>query len=276
MLSVGGLAAGMAHEINNPLAGMMQTAAVVKDRLTNLSLPASQRAAEEVGTSMDTIRDFMEARGIIGMLTSIRESGRRAADIVSNMLSFARKGDSIRSTHNLADLLDQSVELAGSDYDLKKKFDFRHIEIIREYEQKLPVVPCESGKIQQVFLNLLRNGAEAMHEELEAEGREKPQFTLRLMHEREAGKIRIEIEDNGPGMDEATRKRIFEPFFTTKPTDRGTGLGLSVSYFIVTENHGGQMSVQSRPGEGAKFVIRLPIERNETPSINASGPSQPS
>ncbi len=75
------------------------------------------------------------------------------------------------------------------------------------------------------------------------------------------GRVCIEIEDNGPGMDEATRRRIFEPFFTTKPTDRSTGLGLSVSYFIITENHNGEMRVESTPGAGSKFIIRLPLER---------------
>jgi len=73
--------------------------------------------------------------------------------------------------------------------------------------------------------------------------------------------LRLEIEDNGPGIDQETRKRIFEPFFTTKPVGVGTGLGLSVSYFIITENHQGELTVESRPGEGTKFIIRLPLVR---------------
>ena len=267
MLSVGGLAAGMAHEINNPLAGMIQTASVLAQRLS-VDLPANVQAAGEAGTSIDAVRAFMEARQVPEMLAHIRESGNRAAKIVANMLSFARKGDSTFLDHNLAELLDQSLELAGSDYDLKKQFDFRQIEIIREYEEDLPAVPCESGKIQQVLLNILRNGAEAMQEgsrhEAEQGTRSGPRFVLRLAHEREAGMVRLEIEDNGPGMDEATRRRIFEPFFTTKPTDQGTGLGLSVSYFIITENHGGRMSVESTPGRGTRFIIRLPVQRRQT------------
>ena len=262
MMSVGGLAAGMAHEINNPLAGMIQTAGVMADRLTNLEMSANQRAAEAAGTTMEAIHAFMDARGIPRMLRNIRTSGNRAAEIVLNMLSFARKSEAAASPQDLAALLDQCVELAGTDYDLKKKYDFRQIEIVREYQEDLPCVPCEPGKIQQVIVNLLRNGAEAMHEEQADFSRmeeRKPCFHLRLRHEKDTGMVRIEIEDNGPGMDEATRKRVFEPFFTTKPTDRGTGLGLSVSYFIITENHGGEMSVESRPGEGSTFVIRLPV-----------------
>ncbi len=265
MLSVGGLAAGMAHEINNPLAGMMQTANVMHDRLTNVDLPVNQRVAEEAGTSMEAIRAFMDARGIIRMVGNIRESGRRAAEIVVNMLSFARKSDAAFSTCNLADLLDRTVDLAGSDYNLKKKFDFRQIEIVRDYEENLPHVLCEVSKIQQVFLNILRNGAEAMQEEA---GRKKSRFILWLVSEKETGRVRIEIEDNGPGMDEATRKRVFEPFFTTKPVGIGTGLGLSVSYFIITKNHGGEMRVVSKSGPGATFIIRLPIEMKGSESMS--------
>lgn len=268
MLSVGGLAAGMAHEINNPLAGMMQTANVMSDRLTKLDTPANVQAAKELGTSIEAIRSFMENRGIIKMLDNIRISGTRVAEIVTNMLSFARKSDSTTSSHKITDLLEQTVDMAGSDYDLKSKFDFRKIEIVREYEKNLPEIPCESSKIQQVILNILRNGAEAMQEESDREesggknGKKKiPRINLRLKHEQTTNMIRLEIEDNGPGMNEITRKRAFEPFFTTKPVGVGTGLGLSVSYFIVTENHGGTMAVESNPGKGAKFVIRLPIAK---------------
>jgi PAS domain S-box-containing protein len=255
MLSVGGLAAGMAHEINNPLGGMMQTANVVTDRLTNPDLPNNIKAAREVGTDMQTISAFMHSRKVIAMLSQIRESGKRAAEIVKNMLSFARKSDSTFSTHSPAELLDKSVELASSDYNLKKHFDFRKIKITRDYQKTTPL-PCDSSKIQQVILNILRNGAEAMQEA----GVENPEFVLRLMKDEEENMIRVEIEDNGPGMAEEVRKRVFEPFYTTKTTDKGTGLGLSVSYFIITENHKGKMSVESSPGNGARFILKLPTE----------------
>jgi len=272
MLSVGGLAAGMAHEINNPLAGMIQTADVMGNRLTDPDLPANRRAAEKAGVSMEAIGTYMVSRGIPHMLNNIRQSGSRAAEIVANMLSFARKGETAFSSHNLARLIDQAVDLAGSDYDLKKKFDFRQIKIVREYDTGVSPVPCEAAKIKQVLLNLLRNGAKAMQDKAAArrpmwENKEqkryagdsyRPCFILRLAHEKEAGMVHIEVEDNGIGMDATTRKRAFEPFFTTKPTDEGTGLGLSVSYFIITENHGGEMTVESTPGKGTVFIIRLP------------------
>jgi len=270
MLSVGGLAAGMAHEINNPLAGMIQTAGVIKNRLSRLDLPANCEAADSVGTSMQTITAFMERRGIPRMLENMLASGQRAAGIVSNMLSFARKSESAFSTHNLVELIDQTVDLAGSDYDLKKKYDFRQVEIVREYAADVPPVLCEASKIQQVLLNLLRNGAEAMQEMMGNGDGYQPRFILRLDHEKKAGKVRIELEDNGPGIDAATSKRVFEPFFTTKPPGQGTGLGLSVSYFIVTENHGGEMTVESIPQKGTTFIIKLPVEGNQSSNDHTS------
>ncbi|MGD9161783.1 MAG: PAS domain S-box protein, partial [Desulfobacteraceae bacterium] len=257
MLSVGGLAAGMAHEINNPLAGMMQTAEVMANRLKgNINIPANRKAAEAAGTTIETIEGFMEARGIPRMLDVITDSGKRIATIVNNMLSFARKSEATFSFHILEDLLDKTAELAATDYDLKKQYDFKKIDIRREYAGNLPQVPCDGAKIQQVLLNILRNGAQAM----QAAGIESPCFIFRTRFNPDKDMVIIEIEDNGPGMDDETRKRVFEPFFTTKPVGVGTGLGLSVSYFIITENHGGEMAVEASSGTGAKFIIRLPVK----------------
>ncbi len=261
MLSVGGLAAGMAHEINNPLAGMVQTANNMSNRLTNMELPANLRAAEEAGVSMDIIQAFMESRDIPRMIATINESGRRVAEIVDNMLSFARKGEASTTTLDVEKLLDKALELAATDYDLKKRYDFKTIEIVKEYEAGLPFIPCEESKIQQVLLNILLNGARSMRELNERGKANKPRIVLRLAHEKDSEMVRIEIEDNGPGMDEATRRRVFEPFFTTKPVGEGTGLGMSVSYFIISENHGGTLDVASEPGQGANFIIRLPMKR---------------
>jgi PAS domain S-box-containing protein len=260
MLSVGGLAAGMAHEINNPLAGIMQTASVLVNRLGgNPHIPANHKAAEAAGTSMAAIQRFMHARGIPGMLETIKDSGQRMAVIVSNMLSFARRSESDSSAHRLDDLMDKVLSLAATDYDLKKHYDFKHIEIVKHYANDLPPVTCEAAKIQQVLLNILRNGAQAM----QTAGTTSPRFTLTIRHDQDRQMVYMEIKDNGPGMADATRKRVFEPFFTTKPEGVGTGLGLSVSYFIITENHGGEISVESYPGAGATFTIGLPVNRDQ-------------
>ncbi|HBT87255.1 PocR ligand-binding domain-containing protein [Desulfobacter sp.] len=256
MLSVGGLAAGMAHEINNPLAAMMQTAQVMAQRLkTAANIPANLKAAEAAGITMESIERFMEERGIQRMIETIISSGQRVSETVNNMLSFARKEDSAVFAHHLDKILDKTIELAATDYDLKKDYDFKKIEIIREYDDNLPAVFCQASKIQQVILNILTNGAQAM----QGAGTQEPKFIVRTYVDPVRDMACMEIEDNGPGMKEEIRKHIFDPFFTTKPVGVGTGLGLSVSYFIITENHKGEMTVESSPGTSAKFVIRLPL-----------------
>jgi signal transduction histidine kinase len=221
---------------------------------------ANIEAAKQAGTDMATIGKFMALRDIPLMLDMIKDSGKNAAEIVTNILSFSRKGDTGFVHCDLAALLDQTIDLAGNDYDPKKKYDFRAIEIVREFQADIPLVPCEPAKIRQVVFNILRNGAEAMQEAATTSAkRRKPTFILRLRHETDADMVQLKISDNGPGMDSDTCKRVFEPFFTTKDVDLGTGLGLSVSYFIIKENHHGELSVESTPGKGSTFIIRLPL-----------------
>ncbi|MCK5147599.1 PAS domain S-box protein, partial [bacterium] len=263
MMSVGGLAAGMAHEINNPLAGIIQTMQVIQNRVST-DLPKNLKIAEECGISFDNLKKYHNRRGLIEMLKTVLESAHRAAKIVDNMLSFSRKSESKIIPVDMNELIDKTLDLCANDYDMKKNYEFRDLEIIREYVEDLSLVPCEVSEIQQVILNLLKNGAQAMQTEndqlrLNNGNVKKSGFILRVAHERDRNMMRIEVEDNGPGIDEATRRRIFEPFFTTKAEGSGIGLGLSVSYFIITENHGGEMWVESEVGRGTRFIIRLPL-----------------
>jgi PAS domain S-box-containing protein len=253
MMSVGGLAAGMAHEINNPLAGMMQNSQVIHNRLTQ-NLEANTQVAQELGTSMNTIRQFMGKRGILKQLENIHTAGSQAAKIISNMLSFAKKSDSNKTQVNLNELIDKTIELSENDYSLKKNYDFKQIQIIRDYHPDVPPVLCEPSKIQQVLFNVIKNASESMRETIK---KEPSKIIFRL--KKHANSACIEIEDNGTGIDYQTRKRIFEPFFTTKSVDKGTGLGLSVSYFIIVNDHKGKMEVDSTLGKGTKFIIKLPI-----------------
>jgi PAS domain S-box-containing protein len=254
MLSIGGLAAGMAHEINNPLAGILQNIQVIQNRI-RADLPANRKTAAECGTTLQSVTRYLDERKVYEMIERIRESGKRAAKIVDNMLSFSRKSSRHLQPCDMVELMEQSLELAVNDYRLKDGFDFRQIGIVREYEDALPLVSCESSQIQQVLLNLLKNGAQAM---AESRTPEAARFTLRIRGESAA--VRLEIEDNGPGIPQDQANRIFEPFFTTKPIGVGTGLGLSVAYFIIRENYGGELFVESPPGGGARFVLRLPCD----------------
>ncbi|MBK6909405.1 MAG: GHKL domain-containing protein [bacterium] len=117
-------------------------------------------------------------------------------------------------------------------------------------------MPCIVTKLEQVFLNLLKNAAHAL---AEFHAGDRPRITLRTRLQK--NNVRIEIEDNGPGIPEDVRRRVFEPFFTTKEVGTGTGLGLSVSFFIVADNHGGTIEVESEPAQGARFIITLPLNQ---------------
>jgi len=262
MLSVGGLAAGMAHEINNPLAGILQNIQLIRKRL-DMDSKRSKMIAEQNNLNLDSISKFVEKSKISDMIELIMQSGIRAAKIVDNMLRFSRKSDSKFTSQSLTELMDKTMELAENDYDLKKQYDFKKIEIVREYSPDMPDVECVASEIQQVFLNLLKNSAQAMNDKFNSpEAGElygHPQFILRIRRDRDMAQI--EIEDNGPGIPEPIRKRIFEPFFTTKSVGIGTGLGLSVSFFIITENHHGTMSIESNLNKGVKFIIRIPLKQ---------------
>lgn len=251
MLSVGSLAAGMAHELNNPLAGMMQNAQVILNRLTG-DVPANQSAAQKAGISLEGLKEYMRQREIIHLAELINSSGKRAAEIIRNMLAFARKGGSRKTAHHLANILDKTILIAGSDHDLMTNYDFKKICITRHYNPDVPAVCCDEGKIQQVFWNILKNGAEAMQE-----GTDLPEFHLRIFKSGEM--VIVEIEDNGPGMDENIRRHLFEPFFTTKGFEKGTGLGLAVAYFIIVKDHGGKIMVENGKKGGTKFIIQLRV-----------------
>lgn len=255
MVMISGMAAGMAHEINNPLGAIMQHAQNIERRVS-ADIPANLKAAAEVGVSLDLVRAYLRKRGIFEFIGHIRTAGTRTSDIISKMLHLSRRSSSGAEYVDLSPLLDRVLELAGSDYDMKKKYNFHRIELRREYSSHLPPVRMIVTDMEQALLNILKNAAQAM---TGTENRRPPRIILRTRLTNDM--VEIEIEDNGPGMDEATRLRIFEPFFSTREVGAGTGLGLSVVYSIVTRGHQGSIEVQSRPGEGSCFVIKLPTGR---------------
>jgi len=253
MLSIGGLAAGMAHEINNPLAVVLQSAQNILRRLSD-ELETNHDIAKECGVDLGRMRKYMEQRCILRYLEGIREAGARAADIVSRMLDFSRPSESRRAPTHPHGILEESLALAASDYDLTEHYDFRNITIAREYAPDLPAVPATHTELVQVVLNLLRNAAQAMLDPANP----TPNPCILLRTSVCSGRVLIEVEDNGPGLDPETRNRVFEPFFTTKAPGIGTGLGLSVSYFIITQNHRGTFTVGPSRTGGTLFSITLP------------------
>jgi signal transduction histidine kinase len=156
----------------------------------------------------------------------------------------------------MAAIIDDAIDLAAKDYDLRKRYDFRNINVERNIESNLPDVPVVRVEIVQVMLNLLKNAAQAMGERPDG----SPPARVAISVRRDRDSIVTTVEDNGPGMPESVKRRVFEPFFTTKEPGAGTGLGMSVSYTIVTKNHGGRFSVDSEVGRGARFTLVLPLK----------------
>jgi len=256
MSSIAGLAAGMAHEINNPLAAIMQG---YQNTLNRIS-PEKQSnldVAAEYSLDLVEMNKYLEKRKIFSFIKGGRAAVERAAQIVRNMLMFSRESQSEVVLTDIVSLVEKTIELGSTDYDMKKKYDFKFVDIVKEFDSHIPHIPCCPVEIEQVLLNLFKNALQAM-EGIDEENY-TPKFHLHLIKETDF--VRIEIEDNGPGIPDNIKNRIFEPFFTTKAVGTGTGLGLSVSYTIVTQNHGGTFDVESEVGRGTKFIIRLPITR---------------
>jgi len=261
MRSIAGLAAGMAHEINNPLSVITQGVQNITRRL-DPGLQKNIEVALKYDVDLEKLKGFLDERRIFSFLDNSQQAVERAAGIVKNMLMFSRKSDSQHCLVDMRNVIENAIALGSSDYDMRKRYDFKFVDIIKEYDPDLPPVNCCASEIEQVLLNLFKNALQAM-EDITIEGH-KPLFHVRLF--KEESKVHIEIEDNGPGMDENVRTRIFEPFFTTKPVGVGTGLGLSVSYMIITQNHGGTFEVESELGHGTKFIIHLPLSKIDSKS----------
>ena len=253
MQSVGSLASGLAHEINNPLAAVLQNVQVLRHRLSP-SLAKNCSVAEELGTTMDVIAEYCEQRGCLKMLDSISSAGQRAAKIVENIQSFSRQRESGFTLSAMPELIERTLDLAASDYAMRHEFAFHKIRIQREF-QPAERLMCEPSQIQQVILSLLKNAAQALNGSTE-----DPCITLRI-YAPDAENICLEIEDNGPGMDEETVRCIFDPFYSTRDVGSGTGLGLSIAYFIVSQNHQGSLSVRTEIDNGTCFVLVLPLQR---------------
>ena len=159
------------------------------------------------------------------------------------MLGFSRSSQQHSAT-DLNALIDNCLELQEGN---------THITVEKQLAEDMPTVSCSAPEIQQVVLNIIRNATQALA------GRESPAPCIQVSTGWDKSFAWIRIADNGPGITPEIRRHLFEPFFTTKEVGQGTGLGMSISYFIITEHHGGSIDVDSNPGKGASFTIRLPL-----------------
>jgi signal transduction histidine kinase len=229
MRSLGQLVAGVAHELNNPIGFVHANLQLLDDyvgRLLQPELPPEKR------------RKAQDA--IAKLLMRSREGTERVKQIVQDLRTFSRTDQAELQQVQLEDEIDRTLALIEA--------RLKSVQVERDYGE-LPPVRCFAGQLNQVFLNLLMNSCDA----LDGQG------TIRITTRTEGDGVVLVFEDDGPGMPEEVLSHIFEPFFTTKPVGQGTGLGLSLSHGIIGR-HGGIMEVDSRPGEGARFTIHLPLE----------------
>ncbi len=255
MMSLGELAAGMAHEINNPLSAILHGVQNIHRR-TSPDLPANLTIAEQHQVDLHKMQAYLADRGIYKFVEGIHEAGERAARIVTNMLEFSRSGNRAHAPVNIVDLLDHSLELAANSFQVRTVEGDKTVKIRKNYGLDLPDVHCSAAEIQQVILNVLRNACQAFNMDGPTKILE-PEIILTLSVAKRY--LTLKISDNGPGMPDTVKRHIFEPFYTTKEVGKGTGLGLSVSYFIITEHHDGQIEVDSTLGQGTTFAITLPL-----------------
>lgn len=251
MLSLGEVAAGIAHEINNPLSVVLQNVQNIVRR-TDANFPMNQTRANELGVDFQQVSHYLAAREIPQMLDSIREAGERSATIVRTMLEFSHNSQRNTSLIDIKYLIEQTITLNQSS--AARLTTEQSVQIITEYSASLPPLQASATELQQVLLNLLRNAKQALTNS------STTQPTIWISVYTHNNYLVIEVKDNGPGMTDNIREHIFEPFFTTKELGSGTGLGLSVSYFIITERHQGTIEVQTAPGKGSNFIIQLPLQ----------------
>ena len=225
LAAVGELAAGVAHELNNPLFAV---------QAYSQFLAARDDIAEDIKKDAETI--YREAQ--------------RAAKVTSNLLAFARRNVPEKSLISINDAVERSLELHSY------RMQTNNIEVVREYDPEIPETMADFHQLQQVFVNIINNAEQSM---TEANGCGR----LMVKTQKLARMIRVSFTDNGPGIVEQDIEKIFDPFFTTKTVGKGTGLGLSISFGII-QDHGGRLYARSKSGEGATFVVEIPLQPNVT------------
>lgn len=268
MSGLGQMAAGIAHEINNPVNFIYGNLSHAKDyiedvmRLLNLyekeyPAPSPCIQAEQDAIDLDFLRD-----DLLKLFNSMTLGAQRIHQIVKSMRIFSRVDEMDAKAVNIHEGIDSTLMILH--HRLKAGPEHAAIEVIREYDQ-LPMIECYAGQLNQVFMNLLSNAIDALEEDNQQrppEGSSKQPSRIQISTEVVGNDwITIRIADNGPGISENVRARLFDPFFTTKPVGKGTGLGLSISYEIVVEKHGGKLYCQSAPGQGSEFVIEIPMQQ---------------
>jgi len=254
--AIGQLAAGVAHEINNPIGFITSNLGTLKGYVESLlalidSYETCEREmgihSEQIGAAKREIDFDYLRQDVVALLAESRDGLERVKKIVQDLKDFSHVDQPEWQEADLNAGLESTLNVVSNE--LKYKAD-----VVRQYGE-LPPIRCLPGQLNQVFMNLLVNAAQA----IDRHG------TITVRSGREGDWVWVEVADTGHGMTPAVQKRVFEPFFTTKPVGKGTGLGLSLAYDIVVKKHGGQFDLASEPGKGSTFRVWLPIDEGSVP-----------
>jgi signal transduction histidine kinase len=262
MSSLGQMVAGVAHEINNPvnfIHGNLQPARDYTQSLLDLIElyqktyePTAEIAAALENTELDFVREDLPK-----LLSSMTMGTERIREIVLSLRNFSRLDESAIKTVDLHEGIDSTLVILS--HRLKASDRTQGVKVVKHYAS-LPLVDCYPSQLNQVLINILANALDAL------EDHPQPQITLTT--ETRLHQAIIRIADNGPGIPPEIQSQILDPFFTTKPVGKGTGMGMSISYQIITEKHGGELTFTSVAGQGTEFMIAVPIRQTHSERIS--------
>jgi signal transduction histidine kinase len=266
MSSLGQLVAGVAHEINNPVnfihgnlnyleehsQDLLRIIKVYLQKIPNYD-PELQALHEEI--DLEYIQQDLPK-----ILNSMKVGTQRIRQIVLSLRTFSRMDEAEFKAVNIHTGIDSTLMILQ--HRLKEQPQRPAIQVIKDYSE-LPLVECYAGQLNQVFMNILANAIDAL-EELRINGQQLTTVTptIRIATSMSRSNwLRIAIADNGIGMPEKVQQQVFNPFFTTKPVGKGTGMGMSISYQIISEKHNGKLECHSQSGQGTEFIIEIPIQQ---------------
>jgi two-component system, NtrC family, sensor kinase len=239
LASLGQLAASVAHEINNPIAGVLNLSMLIERLMKQGSIPPER---------------IEEVKKYLGQIIS---ETTRVGRIVGDLLAFSRRSSPQRMPANMNAIIKRTVSI------IDHKLHLAGVELDLQLDEKLPEIKCDNSQIQQVLVNLILNASEATH------NKGNGKVWVKTYTRPDVNSIGLEVQDNGDGIPKEHLARIFDPFFTTKDEGKGVGLGLAVVYGII-EAHGGDIEVESKPGIGSTFRVVLPFSGEKKESVTAA------
>jgi two-component system, NtrC family, sensor kinase len=246
MASLGELTAGIAHEIQNPLNFVNNFSEVNVGLLEELKTEMASPTPREAITIVDDL---------LANEQKILQHGRRADSIVKRMLQHSRVGSGRKDSTNINTLAEEFLRL--SYHGIRAKDQNFTANLVTSFTEDLGEVTVNRQDVGRVFLNLFNNAFYSLQQKKKVQN-DTFEPKIQVSTRRKAGRVEVSVKDNGVGIPEKLLSKIYQPFFTTKPTGEGTGLGLSLSYDIITEGHGGELKVNTKEGEGAEFIVQLP------------------